>query len=318
MATSSQNLSKAIQGLWRDRSNDMDQLPKALAFSPVNPMLGNGEYQIMADDLRLDERDDIQGAAIGDNAQYGAGDFGYSSVAVQTQRHASLLYKLPEAVIQAIQGENGFVRVAEDAMKATSNQILDRYTGEWLTAAGAGLAAPAGGTLDLSDLTTDVTAYFDAAIDEIQKGSAKRPTHLIMGAEAFRAFRNMDTIQGSTALGGAASGGSFRRTGYTPLSAVAEYFQAAFGLEILVEDRTKVNSAGNGAYTLSTSMVLGYAGDPRSSCITTFAKSADFIQYDVRDLAMPDPVGIGCAANAYFKVEVTNPAAGRIITVSLP
>jgi hypothetical protein len=288
MATSSQNLSKAIQGLWRDRSNDMDQLPKALAFSPVNPMLGNGEYQIMADDLRLDERDDIQGAAIGDNAQYGAGDFGYSSVAVQTQRHASLLYKLPEAVIQAIQGENGFVRVAEDAMKATSNQILDRYTGEWLTAAGAGLAAPAGGTLDLSDLTTDVTAYFDAAIDEIQKGSAKRPTHLIMGAEAFRAFRNMDTIQGSTALG------------------------------ILVEDRTKVNSAGNGAYTLSTSMVLGYAGDPRSSCITTFAKSADFIEYDVRDLAMPDPVGIGCAANAYFKVEVTNPAAGRIITVSLP
>ena len=272
----------------------------------------------MADDLRLDERDDIQGAAIGDNAQYGAGDFGYSSVAVQTQRHASLLYKLPEAVIQAIQGENGFVRVAEDAMKATSNQILDRYTGEWLTAAGAGLAAPAGGTLDLSDLTTDVTAYFDAAIDEIQKGSAKRPTHLIMGAEAFRAFRNMDTIQGSTALGGAASGGSFRRTGYTPLSAVAEYFQAAFGLEILVEDRTKVNSAGNGAYTLSTSMVLGYAGDPRSSCITTFAKSADFIEYDVRDLAMPDPVGIGCAANAYFKVEVTNPAAGRIITVSLP
>ena len=314
MATTSQNLSKAIQGLWRDRSNDMEQLPKALQFSPVNPMLGNGEYQILNDDLRLDERDDVQGAAIGDNAQYGAGEFGYSSVAVQTQRHASLLYKLPAAVIDAIEGENGFVRVAEDAMKATSNQILDRYTGEWLTAAAAGLAAPAGGTLDLSTLSTGVTAYFDAAIDEIQKGSSKRPTHLIMGAEAFRAFRNMDDIQGSTALG--ATGG--RRTGYTPLSAVAEYFRAAFGLEILVEDRTKVNSAGAGAYTLSTSMVLGYAGDPRSSCITTFAKSADFIEYDVRDLAMPDPVGIGCAANSYYKVEVTNPAAGRIITVTLP
>ena len=314
MATTSQNLSKAIQGLWRDRSNDMEQLPKALQFSPVNPMLGNGEYQILNDDLRLDERDDVQGAAIGDNAQYGAGEFGYSSVAVQTQRHASLLYKLPQAVIDAIEGENGFVRVAEDAMKATSNQILDRYTGEWLTAAAAGLAAPAGGTLDLSTLSTGVTAYFDAAIDEIQKGSSKRPTHLIMGAEAFRAFRNMDDIQGSTALG--ATGG--RRTGYTPLSAVAEYFRAAFGLEILVEDRTKVNSAGASAYTLSTSMVLGYAGDPRSSCITTFAKSADFIEYDVRDLAMPDPVGIGCAANSYYKVEVTNPAAGRIITVTLP
>jgi hypothetical protein len=316
MATSSQNLSKAIQGLWRDRSNDMEQLPKALAFSPVNPMLGNGEYQIMVDDLRLDERDDIQGAAIGDNAQYGAGDFGYSSVAVQTQRHASLLYKLPQAVIDAIEGQNGFVRVAEDAMKATSNQILDKFTGEWLAAAVADLANPAGGTLDLSDVTTDATAYFDAAIDEIQKESAKRPSHLIMGAEAFRAFRNLDVIQGSTALG-SIEGGS-RRTGYAPMSAVAEYFRAAFGLEILVEDRTKVNTSGDGAYTLSTSMVLGYAGDPRSSCITTFAKSADFIEYDVRDLSLPDPVGIGCAANSYYKVEVTNPAAGRIITVTLP
>jgi hypothetical protein len=69
-------------------------------------------------------------------------------------------------------------------------------------------------------------------------------------------------------------------------------------------------------YQLQWSLVM--LAIPRSSCITTFAKSADFIEYDVRDLAMPDPVGIGCAANAYFKVEVTNPAAGRIITVSLP
>jgi len=318
MATTAQNLSKAIQGLWRDRSNDPNQLPQALTFSPVNPMLGNGEYQILVDDLRLDERDDAAGSARGDNAQYAPGEFGYGSVAVQTERHASLLYKLPQSVIDAIEGQNGFVRVSEDAMKATSNQILDRYTGKWAAAAAAGLAAPSAGGLDLSDVTTDILGYFDSVIDEIQKGSAKRPTHLIMGAEAFRAFRNMDQVQGSTALGGAASGGSFRRTGYAPMSAVAEFFRAAFGIEILVEDRTKINTSGAGAYTLSTQAVLGYAGDPRSSCITTFAKSADLIEFDVRDLSMPDPVGIGCAANAWYKVEVTNPAAGRILTVTLP
>ena len=317
MASTSQNLSKAIQGLWRDKANDTSNLPKALTFSPVNSMLGNGKYQILSSDLRLDDRDVKMGAASGDNADYAIGEFGYSTVAVQTERHSSLLYKLPQAVIEAIEGENGFVRVADDAMKAVSSQILDKYTAEWLAAAAAGLSAPAGGALDLSDNSTDLIAYFDAAIDEIEKGGSKRPTHLVMGAEAFRKLRNNDQVQGGTSLGGAPSGGDFRRTGYAPMSAVAEFFRAAFGIEILVEDRTKLNSAGNGAYTLSTSMVLGVGGDPRGSAITTFAKSADFIEFDVRDLAMPSPEGIGVAANAYYKAEVTDPSKGRIITVTL-
>lgn len=317
MANTTQNLSKAIQGLWRDRSNDPNELPQALAFSPVNPMLGNGEYQILSDDLRLDDRDDKMGAAAGDNADYAIGEFGYSTVSVQTQRHSSLLYKLPQSVIDAIEGENGYVRVADDAMKAVSDQILDKYTGVWLAACAAGLSAPAGGALDLSSQSTDLIAYFDAAIEEIEKAGSKRPTHLIMGAEAFRKLRNNDQVQGATALGGAASGGSFRRTGYAPMSAVADFFRAAFGIEILVEQRTKLNSAGAGAYTLSTSMVLGYAGDPRGGCVTTFAKSADLIEYDVRDLVLPMPIGVGVAANAYYTVEVTDPNKGRIITVTL-
>ena len=318
MATSAQSLSRAIQGLWRDRSNDPAQLPAALAFAPVNPMLGNGQFQILSNDLRLDDRDADQGAPLADNSPYSSGQFGYGTVAVQTQRHSSLLYKLPQNVIDAIQGENGVVDVAEDAMKAVSNQILDYYTGEFLTAVTADLAAAAGGTLDLSDLTTDILDYFDDTIEEIEKAGAKRPTHLLMGAEAFRAFRNMDQVQGSTALGGAASGGSFRRTGYAPMSAVGEFFRAAFGLEILVENRTKINSAGAGAYALSTTAVLGYAGDPRGGCVTTFAKDGGLIEFDVRDLAMPDPIGIGVAANADYVVKVTDPNAGRRIALTLP
>ena len=149
MATSAQSLSRAIQGLWRDRSNDPAQLPAALAFAPVNPMLGNGQFQILSNDLRLDDRDADQGAPLADNSPYSSGQFGYGTVAVQTQRHSSLLYKLQQNVIDAIQGENGVVDVAEDAMKAVSNQILDYYTGEFLTAVAADLAASAGGTLDL-------------------------------------------------------------------------------------------------------------------------------------------------------------------------
>lgn len=316
MATTAQSLSRAIQGLWRDRSNDPAQLPSALTFAPVNPMLGNGQFQILSNDLRLDDRDADQGAPLADNSPYASGQFGYGTVSVQTQRHSSLLYKLPQNVIDAIQGQNGVVDVAEDAMKAVSNQILDYFTGEFLTAVNAEMDAAAGGTLDLSDVTTDIIDYFDDTIEEIEKASAKRPTHLLMGAEAFRAFRNMDQVQGATALG-SIEGGS-RRTGYAPLSAVGEFFRQAFGIEILVENRTKINGAGAGAYALSTTAVLGYAGDPRGGCVTTFAKDGGLIDFDVRDLSMPDPVGIGVAANADYLVKVTDPAAGRRIALTLP
>lgn len=314
MATSAQSLSRAIEGLWRDRSNDPAQLPKALTFAPVNFALANGQYQIMDTDLRLDDRDPDQGALLGDNSPYVSGQFGYSTVSIQTQRHASLLYKLPQAVIDAIQGENGVVDVAEDAMKATSNQILDYFTGQFAAEVTANVAAPTAGGLDLSDVTTDLVAYFDDVIEEIELGSAKRPTHLIMNAAAFRAFRNMDQVQGATALG--ETGG--RRTGYAPMSAVAAFFRGAFGLEILVEDRSKINASGDAAYSLGATAVLGYVGGPRDSAITTFARDGGLIKYDVRDLAMPDPVGIGCAAEAHYVVKATNPGAARRIALTLP
>lgn len=313
MASHTQNLSKAIQGLWQDRSNDMDVLPVALQFSPINPMLGNGEYQIMSNDLRRDERDPRQGAVLSDNADYALGEFGYSTVSIQTERHSSLLYKLPQSVIDALEGENSVLRVADDAMKACSNQILDGYTAKWVAAADAGLAAAAGGALDLSTQSTDLVSYFDALIEEIEKESGKRPTHIVMGSRAFRAFRNMDQVQGSTALG--ETGG--RRTGYAPMSAVASFFRAAFGLEILVETRTKIDSSGSADYTLDTQLFIGCAGDPRSSCITTFAKDSGLITFDTRDLVLPMPEGVGVAANAFYKVEVTDAAAGRKVAVTL-
>jgi len=312
MATTAQSLSKAIQGLWRDRSNDPAQLPKALAFAPVNQVLGNGQFQILSNDLRLDAQDPAQGSVRADNADYALGDFGYGTVDIQTQRYASLLYKLPQSVIDAIEGQNGFVNVADDAMKAVSNQILDGFTANFLAEVTAN--ATALGTLDLSDVTTDVLAYFDAAIEAIELAGSKRPTHLLMGASAFRAMRNMDQVQGSTALG--ETGG--RRTGYVPMSAVGEFFRAAFGLEILVEDRTFINAAGNAAYTLDTSMVLGYAGDPTGGSVITFAKTPGFIEFDVRDLAMPSPEGIGVAGNAHYAVKVADADKVRRIPLTLP
>ena len=314
MASTAQSLAKAIQGLWRDRSNDPSQLPKALIFAPVNEVLGNGNFQVLSDDLRLDAGESAQGTIRADNADYASGDFGYSTVSIATQRHASLLYKLPQNVIDSIEGQNGFVNVANDAMKAVSNQILDQFTQEFITEVTANAAAL--GTLDLSDVTTDLLAYFDAAIEAIELAGSKRPTPLLMGAEAFRSLRNMDQVQGSTALG-SIEGGS-RRTGYAPMSAVGEFFRAAFGIEILVEDRTYINAAGAAAYSLSASMVLGYAGDPTGGSVITFARTPSFIEYDVRELAMPSPMGIGVAGNANYVCKVADADKVRRIPLTLP
>lgn len=312
MASTAQSLSKAIQGLWSDRSNDPSQLPKALVFAPVNQVLGNGQFQVLADDLRLDAGDSAQGTVRADNADYAVGDFGYSTISIATQRHASLLYKLPQNVIDSIEGQNGFVNVANDAMKAVSNQILDQFTAEFITEVTANASALS--TLDLSDVTTDLLAYFDAAIEAIELGGAKRPTHLLMGSEAFRALRNMDQVQGSTALG--ETGG--RRTGYAPMSAVAEFFRAAFGIEILVEDRTFINSSGSAGYVLGTGMVLGYAGSATDGSVVTFARSPGFIEFDVRDLVLPMPQGVGVAANADYTIQVCDADKIRRIPCTLP
>jgi hypothetical protein len=312
MANTSQSLSKAIQGLWRDRSNDPAQLPKALAFAPVNEALGNGQFQILSDDLRLDVRDGAAGTARADSADYATGEFGYSTVSIATQRHASLLYKLPQNVIDAVQGQNGFVKLAGDAMKATSNQILDQYTRNFNAEIAAN--ASAGSTLDLSDVSTDIVAYFDDLIEAMEIAGGKRPTHLLMTPAHLRAFRNMDVIQGSTALGD----GGGRRTGYAPMSAVGEFFRAAFGLEILVEDRTMIGSGGSAEYVFGSGMVLGYAGSATDGSVITFARSPGLIQYDVRELVLPMPVGIGCAANADYVVKVTDAEQIRRIPCTLP
>jgi hypothetical protein len=316
MATTAQSLSKVIQGLWKDRSNDPSQLPKALIFAPTNEVLGNGQFQVLNDDLRLDARDPAAGTARADAADYASGDYGYSTVSVQTARHASLLYRLPQNVIDAIEDQNRMVSVANDAMKAVSSQILDRFTANFVAEVTANATALS--TLDLSDVTTDLIAYFDAAIEAIELAGSKRPTHLLMGAAAFRALRNCDQVQGSTSLGGAASGGSFRRTGYAPMSAVSEFFRAAFGLEVLIEDRTFINAAGTAAYTLDTSMVLGVAGDPTGGSIVTFSRTPGLIEFDVRELALPAPLGIGVACNADYSVKVTDSDKVRRIPLTLP
>lgn len=324
MATVSQALTKAIPGLWRKKSNDMSQLPAGLGMAPINIMRSNGEYQILTSDLRFDERDPEQNKAAGDAESYAAGDIQYSSVAVSTQRYISKMYIIPERVALALESDNEVMDLARDAMDAVSNQLLDGWNKKFTDAAIAGLTAGSG-ALDLSSPSaTDLVDYFNTEVENIQLTSGKRPNRLLISSQVAHALRNMDTVQGATALGGADGGGgsTFRRTGYAGFAAVQEFFRAMYGLEVLVDDRTYIDSSGTARYafyddgTSTNYAFLGFA-DPRSGAITTFSQKRDIIDYDVQDLVLPNPRGVGVVGDARYKVEVTDPNAGRLLTVTL-
>lgn len=316
MADTQQNLTRAIEGLWRERSNDPSQLPAGLRFSPFNYGLGNNEYQILSTDLRLNTSDPKQGATVSDHADYAEGVISYSTVTVDTQRRAAQGFVIPYSVIDALEGENAFLNLADDAMKAVSNQLLDRWTLDFVSEAQGAFAAPSAGGLDLSTLSTDLVAYFNSVVEEIEQAAGKRVTHIICGKQALHAMANMDSIQGGPGVAVGSSAATQRRLGYTSPDRVAEFFRSMYGIELIVEDRTYLN-AGTGAYSLTTTMLVGHV-DPRGGCMSTFMRDPDIIRFETRETAFPKVSGLVVTGDAHWKVEATDPTSGREITLTLP
>lgn len=313
MANINESLTAAVEGLWRDRSNDPNNLPGFLRVAPVNAMLGNGQYQIMTSDTRLDERDSAQGGPVSDYADFVSDTIGYSTVSVVTTRHASKGFPISEAVMAALEGQNGILDLAQDAMNACSNQILDKYSRLAVGVATSGLTS--GGTIAASTASTDITSALLTQIEAIDLASGKTPNVLLIGMDTFRNLMQNDQVFGQPAIGGAASGGSFRRLGALGPDAVSTYFRTVLGLELVVDGRSYTTSAGAKAYTLADRGILAYAA-PRGGCMTTFSRESGLIKYNVHDTSYPQVPGVAVTGEAWYEVAVTDPSAGRIITFS--
>ena len=312
MANTAENLIQVVQGLWADRSNDPSQLPAALGFSPFNKALGNFQYQILDTDLRLDTSDPTQGGAVADHADYAQGVISYSTVTKATQRRAAQGFVIPNAVMEAIEDQNGLVSLADDAMRAVSNQLLDQFTLDFITQADAGFTdAP---TLDLSTQSLDLQDYFDAGVQAVETGSGKRCNAILMGKKAAMRLAGMDTIQNGPGVAIGSDATATRRLGYSSLDRVRAFFKDCYGIELLIEDRTYLN-AGTGEYTLDTDMFIGHV-DPRGGCMATFSRVADIIDFNVRETAFPSVEGLAVTGDAHWKCEVTDAAAGIRIPVS--
>ncbi len=313
MATTAQNLNQIVTGLWRDRANDPAQLPVGLGFSPFNKALGNFQYQVIDTDLRLDTSDPRQGAAVADHADYAEGVISYSTVTKETQRRSALGYVLPFAVIDAIEGQNGLVNLADDAMKAVSDQLLDQWTLDFIAQATAGFSAA--GALALNVQTTDLQAYFDARIQEIELASGKPVDTVVMGKQVAMRLAGMDTIQNGPGVAAGAAGQT-RRLGYSSMDRVHAFFKDVYDIDnVLIENRTYKN-AGTNAYTIGANLILGHA-DPRGGAMATFSRESDIIKFNVRETAFPKVEGLAVTGDAHWKIEVTDPLAGLRCPVTL-
>lgn len=312
MANTAENLSQIVQGLWADRSNDPAQLPAALGFAPFNRALGNFQYQVLDTDLRLNTSDPTQGAAIADHADYAQGVISYSTVTKATQRRAAQGFVIPNAVMEAIEDQNGLVSLADDAMRAVSNQLLDQFTLDFITQADAGFSDA--GALDLSTQSTDLQAYFDIGVEGIETAAGKRVNAILMGKKAAMRLAGMDTIQNGPGIAMGASPTVQRRLGYSSLDRVRAFFKDVYGIEVLIEDRTYLN-AGTGAYTLDTDMFIGHV-DPRGGCMATFSRVADIIDFNVRETSFPSVEGLAVTGDAHWKCEVTDALAAFRIPVT--
>jgi len=322
MATVSQSLTNAIPGLFRERANDPTKRSSALEIAPLVTQNSLGQYQIMVSDLRLDERDASQGAELGDSADFSPGSIEYGSVSVVTKRYGANSFHIPDRVVLALQNNNAQLDVARSAMNFVSDQLYGRFTKITIDAATAGLTASGAGVLDLSTGgATDLVSYFSEVVHEILLGSTQRPNYIYMGPLVRHALRNMDSIQGGVAIASAASPTADRRTGYVSFGEIDSFF-AEYGLTVITDDTSFVNTAGTPAFLLSNKVIVGRAEAGGRSALHTFVQregaNDDLMKFYVREAANLAAPGIYVAGDMRIKVEVTDPQLARILTVTLP
>lgn len=321
MSTVAQSLTKAIPGLFRERANDPTKRPQGIEVAPLVTQNGRGEYQIITTDLRLNEQDASQGAELSDSADFSPNAISYSTVSVATKRFGANSFLIPERVIQALEGNNAQLDLARNAMNACADQLYGRFVRELVTAA-AGLTATTAGTLDLSSPgATDLVDFFNTVVEEIMTGSSLAPNYIYMGPRVRHALRNMDSIQSGAAVAATTAAIADRaRTGYVGFGAIDAFFNE-YGIKVLTEPGSYLDNTGAAKFLLNDKIIVGRAEAGGRSALHTFVQrdgeNADLIKFYTSDTVLPQVPGIIVAADARFKVDVTDPELARLISVTL-
>jgi hypothetical protein len=302
-----------IKGFFRDYASN--RAPVGLELAPPTAIDSTlGGYLYRKNDLRNDERQNYLSALDGD---FQRSFSTIEAVSVATQNFKSRFEVLPQQVIDTIDAQSG-QGIVNSTVRGTADQLYGDFVRRLVAAATAGLPAD---TINLSTDSVDIYNDFESACQTIQKASNLRPNVIYMSPASYQRILSNDQLQNGTSVSIAASAGAARRTGFPVQGYAAEWFRTRLGLELLVEDRTGLDTTGVGNYVLGNSIILAHAapGSERSALKTVHMPmdGGGLVRFITAPTTLPFPVGIGVAAEAQYKVEVTEPTAGVIYTATL-
>ena len=314
---SNQVLSAMIEGLYRDRASAV--LPAGFGIAPAyGAPSARAEFLVFTSDNRFDDRKDA-GKATSLTSQFQKADYTLSPVDVQMQDHKSSYTVIPAGFLASIADNASLVT---SVMDAKIDEIYGGYTSE-LQAEIAGAGLVSGQALNLTTGSEDVIDKINETIRDLQLASNKSPNTIYMGQATFHAMMNQDQVQEGSAISGFVSAGSaVRRLGSVTPEAVFNFFRSRFGLTLVVDDRTILDSTGAPAYAAGDDIVICHAnGGSAASCFKTFHLQtytpADLVRFLNQDSRLPDPEGQAVAANAVYKIKVVDSQLGALCTVTL-
>lgn len=312
-----QVLSAMIEGLYRDRADS--SRPAGLSIAPgYGTDSARAEFLVYVSDTRFDARKD-GGKAASFTAQHQRSQYSLAPVAVQMNAHPSSYDILTDSYLASLKNPASIV---DSVIGAKMEEIYGGFTTELQDAiSGAGLIT--GTALNLSTDSAAIVESINDTIRQIRLASNKSPNTIYMGEATFHAMMRQDELQLGTSVSGFTSAGSTaRRTGSISPEDVVAFFRGRFGLDLVVDRRTIINSSGAEAYAAGNNILICHSAEGASaSCFKTFYlqsySPADLVSFDVQETRLPDPRGQAIAADAVYQIKCVDPKLGATMAVTL-
>lgn len=307
-------LRSMVEGIYGETSND--RLPEAFAIAPRYASLtGRPEFLYDASDRRFDDRK-IFGKSVSASDKFVEDPFQLTTVTVDMTVHNSGLKVIPAVVAASMN-----VDVTRTVMRGLADQIYGGFVNEFLTVAAGEL--PNVGPFDISTPAAPAVSTIQGYIETIELASNKSPNTVWLSKQAAHRFMQLDEVQATTAIAGwTASANNVRRTGSATMGQLEAWFEQTFGLRLVVEPRTFIDSTGGTAYLGSDKMIICHAAEgAEDSALKTFHLGTyggpNLISYRVQEANAPYPEGQILTASATYRVAATNPKAGLFVDLTI-
>ena len=311
-------LYQSLKGGFRDYQTT--GAPEFLKLAPIVKSDKYGQYNYFTDVARLDDRNAPYVGS--DAADFLSSNFSIERGNFQTKRVVGHSFIIPNDVAATLT-DTASIDVVNAAIVRGVRPLFGKMVSDFVTEATSALSSA--GTVDLTNQAENYIEKVLGYCDAVELATGKRPNFLYVGPVAANLMRLLDEVQSGVAISGYTDAGSaVRRTGmHVTHDVLKEWHRYQLGVELVIERESKTGSAGTGSYIVGTTGVLAVAGSAGGvdnamiTAVKTAGRSADLVDFVVRETGVGQAVGLGVDCDAYYKIEAVGPDAGRTITFTL-